>query len=109
MSFEAELLGHVKKTTLTDKEAIDKLATLDARLSAVQTQRTRLETKIESAGKEYARLSAEAKSKFDTDNLLALETKLLSMREENTRLLSEAEVALTAYEAAIAEIAKKVG
>lgn len=93
---------------LSDKEAIDKLEKLKARQAALENQRTRLETQLESAAKEYDRLSAEALANFQTTDLTVLREKQLTMQQENSVAVLNFEAALDAYELALKEINAKL-
>lgn len=109
MTFEAELLDQMAKPALSDKAVIDKLEALKARQTTLETQRTRLETKIEAAKKEYDRLCGEAVAKFQTADATELQAKLLAMRSENERAVLEFEAAINQFEAALSEISQQVG
>lgn len=93
---------------LSDKEAIDKLEKLKARQAALDNQRTRLETQLESANKEYLRLSKEAIERFGTDDLPSLREKQLAMQEANSKAVNDFEVALDEFESALKLIQEKL-
>lgn len=87
---------------------IQKLETLKTKLGTLNTQRTRLETQVEAARKEYERLAAEAIAQYGTADLDELRSKLQDIQATNNSALAKFETALTAYAEALGAIAKQV-
>ena len=78
---------NTKRTTnqSADESEAQDIATLKKRYEKLQTEKTRAETKLESAQKELQNLKKDAKKDYGTDELPALQKKLQDMKEQNEK------------------------
>jgi chromosome segregation ATPase len=80
---------------------------LKRRHQDLATRRTRAETQLETAQQELARLKAEAKSAYGTDDLAELEKLLAARKAANEKKRAEYQASLERIERELAEVEAK--
>ena len=80
---------------------------LKKRHQELATKRTRAETQLEQAQKELARLKAEAKAAYGTDDLAELEKLLAARKAANEKKRAEYQQSLEKIEKELAEVEAK--
>src|SRR5947207_4810593 len=108
-SIRKSRIMNTKRTTnqSADESEAQDIATLKKRYEKLQTEKTRAETKLESAQKELQNLKKDAKKDYGTDELPALQKKLQDMKEQNEKKRAAYQKSLEKVENELREVEAK--